>query len=331
MNQSKLGSKIDLIYVLLHLLLNKWLWRFGSDPNNLWRRLIVASTDSVQRNLLSNHLQGNNSSWRWRGITSPLLSHVDRFTGNLRLILGDGNDAAFNDKQCLALLGIGYCVKSKWPKSILPINEIIKSLTITFSLYHKSHVLIAASWVAFIPRILKFNVDGAVKGRFSMASIGGILRDHNGVCFARFSKSIGELDPNSAELVVILEVSEIMSTTVGVHHNNMILEFDSLSSVSWIKNLNFSLAHLTGLVSRCKVMCTRHNWVIKFIHRERNIDAHNLDKEGISRVVVLLWLKENEPGVTSQVRDFKFLTAASLFHCQGALHLNSIWVAVVSE
>ncbi|XVE48894.1 hypothetical protein DITRI_Ditri01bG0038300 [Diplodiscus trichospermus] len=50
------------------------------------------------------------------------------------------------------------------------------------------------SWIPPPQKAVKFNVDGASKGKPGSAGIGGILRDHMGVEKIRFSKFIGVAD-----------------------------------------------------------------------------------------------------------------------------------------
>ncbi|KAK8578736.1 hypothetical protein V6N12_069080 [Hibiscus sabdariffa] len=56
---------------------------------------------------------------------------------------------------------------------------------------------------------LKFNVDGAVKGSFGAAGVGGILRDHFGKVLASFSVLVGKMDATSAEIAIIKEANRI--------------------------------------------------------------------------------------------------------------------------
>ena len=48
--------------------------------------------------------------------------------------------------------------------------------------------------------MLKFNVDGATRGKPGPMSIGGILRNNNGEVLFRFSKNVGVCNSNKAEV-----------------------------------------------------------------------------------------------------------------------------------
>lgn len=50
---------------------------------------------------------------------------------------------------------------------------------------------------------LKFNVDGASRGKSGPAGIGGVLRDHSGSTRVVFSESVGIMESNEAALLSI--------------------------------------------------------------------------------------------------------------------------------
>ncbi|GMI75505.1 hypothetical protein like AT4G29090 [Hibiscus trionum] len=76
-------------------LLNKWLWRFSTDKECLWRKVIVAKYKLEDHCLIPNRLPEKAGSWVWKNITTPLQSSNDRFTSNLRWALGDGSSIRF--------------------------------------------------------------------------------------------------------------------------------------------------------------------------------------------------------------------------------------------
>lgn len=61
--------------------------------------------------------------------------------------------------------------------------------------------------------VLKFNVDGATRGKPGPTAIGGILRNNNGEVLFRFSKNVGVCDSNEAEVLAILEALRCVSRT----------------------------------------------------------------------------------------------------------------------
>ncbi|GMI64746.1 hypothetical protein like AT4G29090 [Hibiscus trionum] len=81
-------------------LLNKWLWRYGTEYDKLWRRVINAKYEDGAQWLLPRNSQINNrKSWIWRNIAKPLSDPADVFAQHLRLTVGDGSRIDFwNDK-----------------------------------------------------------------------------------------------------------------------------------------------------------------------------------------------------------------------------------------
>ncbi|KAE8691862.1 hypothetical protein F3Y22_tig00110865pilonHSYRG00168 [Hibiscus syriacus] len=77
------------------LLLNKWPWRFGREPENLWRRVIAEKYGYDHRALVPSAPIGRNKSWIWSNITRPLSQPDDPFSDHLRVVLGDGNSIDF--------------------------------------------------------------------------------------------------------------------------------------------------------------------------------------------------------------------------------------------
>ncbi|KAL4282105.1 hypothetical protein GQ457_03G003350 [Hibiscus cannabinus] len=71
-------------------LLNKWLWKYGTEPNSLWRRIIAAKYEGESSSLLPVNLNPANKSWIWRNLLKPLSNSEDLFTQNIRLLVGNG-------------------------------------------------------------------------------------------------------------------------------------------------------------------------------------------------------------------------------------------------
>ena len=84
------------------------------------------------------------------------------------------------------------------------------------------------SWCSPPCVVLKFNVDGAAKGK----GIGSILRTHVGEVSYMFSKYVGIRDSNKAEVMTNLETLCIYHTSF---HHYFIVEIDLLNAISWVK------------------------------------------------------------------------------------------------
>ncbi|KAK9032724.1 hypothetical protein V6N11_056981 [Hibiscus sabdariffa] len=83
---------------------------------------------------------------------------------------------------------------------------------------------------------VKFNTDGAVKGYYGPAGIGGVLRDHNGRILMNFSKHIGMSDPVSAEILAIKEALVLFTKSAWAFDANLIIETDCSIVVGWLQN-----------------------------------------------------------------------------------------------
>ncbi|KAL4312751.1 hypothetical protein GQ457_01G025880 [Hibiscus cannabinus] len=66
-------------------LLNKWLWRFGLEPNSLWRKIINAKYRESESSLLPGNLSTSNKCWMWKNIISTLNDADDVFKQNIKL------------------------------------------------------------------------------------------------------------------------------------------------------------------------------------------------------------------------------------------------------
>lgn len=59
------------------------------------------------------------------------------------------------------------------------------------------------AWVPTQDRDLKFNADGATRGKPGSVGIGGVLCNHRRDVLIMFSKNIGVKDSNEVEVMVI--------------------------------------------------------------------------------------------------------------------------------
>ena len=71
-------------------------------------------------------------------------------------------------------------------------------------------------------------MDGAAKGKWGLAGIGGVLRNHKGEIIYMFSKHVGIKDSNEAEVLAILEALLIYRSS---YHQSLILESDSPNAI----------------------------------------------------------------------------------------------------
>ncbi|KAK8502480.1 hypothetical protein V6N12_005467 [Hibiscus sabdariffa] len=65
------------------------------------------------------------------------------------------------------------------------------------------------TWIPPPQGYLKFNIDGAVKGSYGDAGIGGCLRNDKSQCLISFSKSVGLSDVTTAEIRALVEACKL--------------------------------------------------------------------------------------------------------------------------
>ena len=90
----------------------------------------------------------------------------------------------------------------------------------------KKHLV---TWSPPSPNVLKFNVDGAARGKPGPANIGGILRNYKGDVLFMFSNYIGIKDSNEVAVLAILEALRIC---VLNNFHSIVVESDSLNAIS---------------------------------------------------------------------------------------------------
>ncbi|PWA95600.1 hypothetical protein CTI12_AA049650 [Artemisia annua] len=81
---------------------------------------------------------------------------------------------------------------------------------------------------------LKFNVDGAARGKLGSTGMGGLLRNNCGVVVAIFSIPLGVLDSNVVEVMAIKETCRMVNEKLDWSSPGIIVESDSLNAVSWV-------------------------------------------------------------------------------------------------
>lgn len=72
--------------------------------------------------------------------------------------------------------------------------------------------------------MLKFNIDGAPRGKLGLTGIGGVFRDSNRQVLIMFSKHIGVENSNEAEVLAYLEA---FKDSLSLSHALLTVESDS--------------------------------------------------------------------------------------------------------
>ncbi|KAL4354023.1 hypothetical protein GQ457_06G007450 [Hibiscus cannabinus] len=86
-----------------------------------------------------------------------------------------------------------------------------------------------------------------------------------------------------------MEAIKIFKSSRSVKLYKLIIESDSLLSVRWIENPRIAPSNFTEIVSNCAALCTPCSWEVRFVFRERNVDAHSLAQAGVGRQIPFVW------------------------------------------
>ncbi|KAK8617427.1 hypothetical protein V6N13_080343 [Hibiscus sabdariffa] len=76
-------------------MLFKWIWRYGSEPDILWHKVIADRYESSSLALMPANTKPSNKSFIWRNILSPLNSSDNCLVENIRYVVGDGKRIQF--------------------------------------------------------------------------------------------------------------------------------------------------------------------------------------------------------------------------------------------
>ena len=150
----------------------------------------------------------------------------------------------------------------------------------------------SVSWVPPPSGTWKINVDGSSQGKPGPAGIGGQLRDHSGVVHMLFSKNVGEIDFNLAELLAVVEALSIVVNANFFPIPNIIVESDSKAMISWINKESDRPWKYNNILNKLSNFLLRLGNVV-FVHafREVNTFADFLAKSGIHRYPdLVVWL-----------------------------------------
>ena len=149
------------------------------------------------------------------------------------------NDIVFNNKildeiQVFDLVKtcMAWWCKAKWPSTLFLFSDFyIAASNLSFNVQPKSPKTITF-WCPSPSGFMKFNVNGSVKGKPGPSRIGGVLRDELGVVKGIFSKAVGVMDSNQAELLAILEALLVSVESNFFTSLSLIIESDFSNAVS---------------------------------------------------------------------------------------------------
>lgn len=129
--------------------------------------------------------------------------------------------------------------------------------------------------------VLKFNVDGSALGAPGRSGVGGVLRNSRRQIIGVFSKAVGELWANEAEVKAILQA---LIFCKQYHLRHIQIESDSTIAVGWTLNQVNRPWKLIQDLNLIDALCVEVDCIsISHIYRESNPLADYLAKSGCWR------------------------------------------------
>lgn len=92
-----------------------------------------------------------------------------------------------------------------------------------------------AVWAPSFGDVLRFNVDGAMRGKPRQAVVEGVLHNEVEVVLVWFSENVGIMESNEEEVVAILEALWIF--VWASFQDLLVVESDFLNAIYWVSSL----------------------------------------------------------------------------------------------
>ncbi|KAK8494415.1 hypothetical protein V6N11_065362 [Hibiscus sabdariffa] len=165
-----------------------------------------------------------------------------------------GNGLDENQLFEIVLLRLRWWSRAKWSQWSMSIEDFMPNPECCGVARVEKRICKKDEWEAPLAGIVKFNTDGAVKGGFGSAGVGGVLRDHSGNVLLKFSNSIGFADPASAELLVIKKALSLFVAYGLVGDVNLQVETDCNNVVAWFRQPSKTPNVFKDLVLECLTM-----------------------------------------------------------------------------
>lgn len=128
--------------------------------------------------------------------------------------------------------------------------------------------------------IIELNFDGCSLGNSGQSGVGGVLRNHQGICLHCFSGPLGQSDAITTEIKALLIGLRKAHAMAPFHLH---VEGDSVLVIGWMNRGGggpWRLRHF--LLENCSVAISM-NTLFHWIPREANSLADSLAKSGVSR------------------------------------------------
>ncbi|KAK3219556.1 hypothetical protein Dsin_013526 [Dipteronia sinensis] len=139
------------------------------------------------------------------------------------------------------------------------------------------------AWCPLSGEAYKFNVDGSTRGSLGRAGMGGVLKDSCRKVVFLFSYFIVSQDSNTAEIMAIWNVCDIISFDPLFLGRNITIASDSKVVVAWVNNDDFgSINHVKWIYDiRCKLKILGNTSVV-YNSRSSNSFVDMLARRGSS-------------------------------------------------
>ncbi|KAK8480387.1 hypothetical protein V6N12_031450 [Hibiscus sabdariffa] len=179
-------------------------------------------------------------------------------------------------------LQLGWWCQAKWPRTAITVTDLVSNPKIWCSLEVEEITVNRKEWGPPSVGSVEFNTDGAVKGCYGPAGIGGVLRDHNSRILMIFSKHIRMSDPVSAEILAIKEALVLFTKSAWASDANLIIETDCSIVAGWLQNPTTTPLAIKDAVEDCLAAAVELDWKIVRESRANNALADLLAKDGIN-------------------------------------------------
>ncbi|KAK3229011.1 hypothetical protein Dsin_000892 [Dipteronia sinensis] len=145
------------------------------------------------------------------------------------------------------------------------------------------------------------SVDGSSRGNPGLTSIGGIIRNHDGVTICMFSSFLGDIISSSfAEVLAILKAYKLCEEESCPVVSRIIIESYSKSVVSWVSgDAGVGNGKMMDIILDIREIFTRNasKIQVQFALRSGNVSADLLAKSGaLSGLVQMVWGGGGLPG-----------------------------------
>lgn len=126
---------------------------------------------------------------------------------------------------------------------------------------------------------LKFNVDREARRKPGPAGIGAVLHNGDGMVLVMFSKHVGRMESNEAEVLAILEALQMFVS--ASFQERFIAESNSLNAISWVSSRAKTPWRFHLYFNNIKYLSSLIRVSLQHVGRMGNRFADSLAKQGV--------------------------------------------------